>query len=36
MLASRRRLHGVDYLTITATSVNANDVAASIVWSEDV
>ena len=25
-----------DYLTITATSTNASDVAASIVWIEDV
>lgn len=29
-------LQAGDYLTITATSVNANDVAASIVWIEDV
>ena len=25
-----------DYLTVTATSTNANDVAASIVWIEDI
>lgn len=29
-------LQAGDYLTITATSVNANDVAASIVWIEDI
>lgn len=29
-------LQAGDYLTITATSVNANDVTASIVWVEDV
>ncbi len=29
-------LQAGDYLTITATSVNANDVAASIVWVEDI
>ncbi len=29
-------LQAGDYLTITATSVNASDVAASIVWIEDV
>lgn len=29
-------LQAGDYLTITATSANANDVAASIVWIEDV
>lgn len=29
-------LQAGDYLTITATSVNANDVAATIVWIEDI
>ena len=29
-------LQAGDYLTITATSANANDVAASIVWIEDI
>ena len=29
-------LQAGDYLTVTATSVNASDVAASIIWIEDV
>jgi hypothetical protein len=29
-------LQAGDYLTITATSTNANDVAATIVWIEDI